>query len=125
MLVALFEDVAINTPRACQAWYHRQPLTFSRKPLLNRTFSRAPYIEASDVTIPIKTMSFNIKFSKVIGNGPRLGNLSTQTHNEIKTPHYIALSSRGAIPHISQDMLHDNTAVRGVFVALEDCECIE
>ena len=85
----------------------------------------APHIQASNVTIPIKTMKFDIKSSKAIGNGGRLGNLSTQTHNEIETPHYIALSSRGAIPHISQDILHDNTAVRGVFVALEDCECIE
>lgn len=54
--------------------------------------------------------------------GPRLGRLSLQGRNSIQTPHYLALSCRGSVPHLSQDMVKENTAINGLYTALEDCE---
>ena len=51
----------------------------------------------------------------------RLGNLQILSCANISTPHYIGLTSRGAIPHLSQDMMRDNTSFRGVYAAMEDC----
>ena len=55
-------------------------------------------------------------------NELRLGTLSCHRRVAIKTPHYVAITSRGAVPHLSQDMMRDNTAIKGIYVALEDCE---
>jgi len=53
---------------------------------------------------------------------PRLGCLCFQGRQPIDTPHYVAVSSRGAVPHLSQDMMRDNTAIGAMYAALEDCE---
>jgi hypothetical protein len=55
-------------------------------------------------------------------DGPRLGTMSMRGRSTVQTPHYFALSSRGAVPHISQDMMHDHTAIMSIYCALEDCE---
>ena len=55
-------------------------------------------------------------------NELRLGTLSCHGRVAIQTPHYVAITSRGAVPHLSQDMMRDNTAIKGIYVALEDCE---
>lgn len=52
----------------------------------------------------------------------RLGKLSCSGKKEIQTPNYIALSARGAVPHLSQDTVQNHTAIRGIHMALEDCE---
>lgn len=52
--------------------------------------------------------------------GARRGTLSLAGRS-ISTPHYLALTSRGAVPHISHDNLREHCAVRGVYLGLEDC----
>ena len=52
----------------------------------------------------------------------RLGRLHFQNRTPIHTPHYVASSSRGAVPHLSQDMMRSNTSIIGLYAALEDCE---
>ena len=52
----------------------------------------------------------------------RLGRLTVPHRSPIETPHYVAITSRGAVPHISQDLMRQHTGVQGVYVALEDCE---
>lgn len=52
---------------------------------------------------------------------PRLGSLLTKSVT-INTPHYVPNTSRGLVPHISQDMMQKHTEVQGVYLALEDCE---
>ena len=52
----------------------------------------------------------------------RLGKLSCLGKREIETPNYVALSARGAVPHLSQDTVRDHTAIKGVHMALEGCE---
>lgn len=56
-------------------------------------------------------------------NGARIGELLLPGRNAISTPHYIAVTSRGAVPHIAQDVFTDSTAIKGVHMALEDCKC--
>lgn len=55
-------------------------------------------------------------------SGARLGSLRLPGRNPISTPHYIANTSRGAVPHIAQDVFTDSTGIQGVYVAVEDCE---
>lgn len=54
--------------------------------------------------------------------GARVGSLTVHNQQTIKTPHYIAISSRGCVPHVTQDNLCRRTGVCGMHVALEDCE---
>ncbi|MCJ1288166.1 hypothetical protein MMC26_007521 [Xylographa opegraphella] len=54
------------------------------------------------------------------GASTRLGTLRFNNGTHIETPHYIATTSRGAVPHLSQDTMRDNTGIKGVYVALED-----
>ena len=38
------------------------------------------------------------------------------------TPHYIGITSRGVVPHLSQDTMQKHTKLKGIYVALEDRE---
>lgn len=53
----------------------------------------------------------------------RRGRLSLKGREPINTPCYLPPSSRGCVPHITQDTVRSNTGIRGIYVALEDCEC--
>jgi len=52
---------------------------------------------------------------------PRLGRLSLPGRKTLLTPQYIGNTSRGAVPHITQDNFHKHTEIGGVYVGLEDC----
>lgn len=52
---------------------------------------------------------------------PRLGRLSLPRRKSILTPALIGNTSRGVIPHISQDTFAKSLDLNGVYVALEDC----
>ncbi|KAI9763550.1 MAG: hypothetical protein M1835_007783 [Candelina submexicana] len=70
---------------------------------------------------PQKMLSFSCLRSPAKNRlGPRLGRLAPPSSARIETPHYIALTSRGAIPHLSPDLLKEHADIRGVHVALED-----
>lgn len=75
--------------------------------------------EYADSTTTTKCLAFDPMAGK---DGPRLGTISMRSRSTIQTPHYFALSSRGAVPHLSQDMMRDHTAIMGIYSALEDCE---
>jgi queuine tRNA-ribosyltransferase len=52
----------------------------------------------------------------------RAGTLAVSGKAPIQTPNYIALTSRGVVPHISPDVIIDgSTDFNGVYVAIEDC----
>ena len=51
----------------------------------------------------------------------RLGNLMFPKRKPMPTPNYIALTSRGVVPHLAQDMMRDQTSIGSVYTALEDC----
>ncbi|THW69861.1 tRNA-guanine transglycosylase [Aureobasidium pullulans] len=54
------------------------------------------------------------------GNAARTGLLNLPNRQPIKTPHYLALASRGAIPHLTQDNVAKHTDIRGAYMAVED-----
>ncbi|KAK1058019.1 hypothetical protein LTR12_000030 [Friedmanniomyces endolithicus] len=51
---------------------------------------------------------------------PRLGRLALPGRKVLETPHLLAITSRGAVPHITQDIFARDTSIGGVYVALED-----
>ncbi|KAF2153349.1 tRNA-guanine transglycosylase [Myriangium duriaei CBS 260.36] len=50
----------------------------------------------------------------------RLGTLNLPGRALIPTPNYIAITSRGAVPHITQDVYKNSTDIKGVYAAVED-----
>ncbi|KAK5137704.1 hypothetical protein LTR08_007275 [Meristemomyces frigidus] len=56
------------------------------------------------------------------GTGVRLGRLALPGRKPIATPHYLATTSRGVVPHLTQDTFVSATNINGVYVGLEDCK---
>ena len=52
---------------------------------------------------------------------PRLGRLTLAGRKNIVTPAFIGNTSRGIVPHISQDNFRKTADINGVYVPLEDC----
>ena len=52
----------------------------------------------------------------------RLGRLCFRGRTPTDTPHFFAVSSRGAVPHLSQDTMREQTSLKSMYTALEDCE---
>lgn len=57
------------------------------------------------------------------GTAARLGRLALPGRRILDTPHYLANTSRGVVPHITQDTFVRDTNLSGLYIALEDCEC--
>lgn len=53
---------------------------------------------------------------------PRLGQIALPGRRVIQTPNYTAVTSRGAVPHLTPDNLRQHTTVGAAYLALEDCE---
>ncbi|KAL3478411.1 tRNA-guanine transglycosylase family protein [Aspergillus californicus] len=51
---------------------------------------------------------------------PRLGRLSIAGRKSLSTPHYIPLTSRGMVPHLSHDVMSDSTSIGSLYMGLED-----
>lgn len=70
-------------------------------------------------------MSFQLLRPQSDKHEPRVGRLIFRGRNPIDTPHYLAATSRGAVPHLSQDMTRDNTSICALYTAVEDCEYLD
>ncbi|QDS68556.1 hypothetical protein FKW77_000074 [Venturia effusa] len=68
--------------------------------------------------LPEEMIAFTL--SSMSRSGPRLGQLALRGRATIKTPHYIANTSRGVVPHVSQDNLTKYCNINGLYVGLED-----
>jgi queuine tRNA-ribosyltransferase len=64
---------------------------------------------------------FTIIKSVSQGLGPRLGRLSIAGRKTFDTPHFLGITSRGVVPHLTQDTFAKDTSIGGVYVPLEDC----
>ena len=71
--------------------------------------------------LPQELLSFNILRTASTDNDARLGQLLHHGRPPIDTPHYFAISSRGTVPHMTPDMMRDETSIRGMYTGLEDC----
>lgn len=58
------------------------------------------------------------------GCAARLGRLSFAQRKPIETPSYIAITSRGAVPHLTPDNVARHTSFNAAYMALEDCESL-
>lgn len=56
------------------------------------------------------------------GSAARLGKLSFPGKKVVETPNFFAVTSRGAIPHLTPDNLKRHTSINGMYMALEDCK---
>ena len=56
------------------------------------------------------------------GSGARLGELTLPHRRSIQTPHYLAITSRGVVSHLSQDNLQRHTQIKAAYLGLEDCK---
>ncbi|PPJ58220.1 hypothetical protein CBER1_10208 [Cercospora berteroae] len=54
------------------------------------------------------------------GTAARLGRLALPGRRILDTPHYLANTSRGVVPHITQDTFARDTDINGLYIALED-----
>jgi hypothetical protein len=52
----------------------------------------------------------------------RLGKVTLAGRNAVKTPNFFAVTSRGAVPHLTPDVVLEHTDFGGVHMALEDCK---
>lgn len=52
---------------------------------------------------------------------PRLGRIAVAGRKTILTPAFIGNTSRGIVPHVSQDNFRKTDSINGVYVPLEDC----
>ncbi|KIW18202.1 hypothetical protein PV08_02490 [Exophiala spinifera] len=69
---------------------------------------------------PDEMLRFILQHGAVSELGARLGQLTIHDKPVIHTPHYIVPTSRGAIPHVSQDILRKHTRISAAYVSLED-----
>ncbi|GES65714.1 tRNA-guanine transglycosylase family protein [Aspergillus terreus] len=51
---------------------------------------------------------------------PRLGTLAFAGRKPISTPNFVSLTSRGAVSHISHDVMREQTAIGSLYFGLED-----
>lgn len=72
-------------------------------------------------TMPAHRMSFSVVGSSAPILAPRVGKLAIASRNAISTPHYIPLTSKGTVPHITHDLVQKETAINSLYVGLEDC----
>lgn len=66
-------------------------------------------------------MTFNVLGTPSPVLAPRVGKLAIAGRKSLSTPHYIPLTSRGAVPHIAHDLVQKETAINSLYVGLEDC----
>jgi queuine tRNA-ribosyltransferase subunit QTRTD1 len=53
---------------------------------------------------------------------PRIGTLALRGRTPIQTPHYVGNTSRGVVPHLSQDNQRRHSKFSSLYMPLEDCE---
>ncbi|KAK0752253.1 tRNA-guanine(15) transglycosylase-like protein [Schizothecium vesticola] len=77
---------------------------------------------SNDTQDDTPTMKFEVlKAAITDGSALRLGRLAFSGRRTIDTPNYFAVTSRGAIPHITPDNVNNHLHTSGVYMALEDC----
>ena len=66
-------------------------------------------------------MTFSVLGSAAPVLAPRVGKLAIPGRKALSTPHNLPDTSRGVVPHISQDNVRNETAISSLYVGLEDC----
>lgn len=74
-------------------------------------------------TPELRNMTFSVLGPAAPVLAPRAGTLAIAGRKTLSTPHYLPVTSRGVVPHISHDNVRKETAINGLYVGLEDCTC--
>jgi queuine tRNA-ribosyltransferase len=74
-------------------------------------------------TSGMSNMTFSVLGPAAPVLAPRAGTLAITGRKTLSTPHYLPVTSRGVVPHISHDNVRKETAINGLYVGLEDCMC--
>ena len=53
---------------------------------------------------------------------PRLGRVSVAGRKPILTPHFVPLTSKGVVPHLTHDVVQNETSIGCLYIGLEDCK---
>ena len=92
-------------------------------PLLVELWSTMADTGSSDLSpLPEEMLKLILDSSHNLLHSPRLGQLLSYGRPPIHTPHYVAATSRGVVPHLSQDVFQKHTDIRAVYMGLEDCK---
>ena len=77
----------------------------------------------SDVSLlPDEMLKFVLESAHGLLQSPRTGRILSHCQpSALLTPNFIAATSRGVVPHISQDVLQKHTDIGAVYMGLEDC----
>jgi queuine tRNA-ribosyltransferase subunit QTRTD1 len=71
-----------------------------------------------------ESMAFEILKNIDHNVSARLGRLAIKGRKVLETPNFLAVSSRGVLPHMTPDVIIASTRIEGVHMALEDCEFV-
>ena len=71
--------------------------------------------------LPDEMLRFVRESSHNLLDAPRLGQVLSVGRLPVHTPHYVAKTSRGVVPHLSQDVFQKHTDISAVHMGLEDC----
>lgn len=74
---------------------------------------------------PPAMLSFALRHGEHIKAGLRLGQLVVQGRPPVSTPSLVVPTSRGVVPHVTQDAFSKLTQLSAVYIALEDCKHID
>lgn len=78
---------------------------------------------SNDTPDDTPNMKFEVlKAAVAEGSALRLGRLAFSGRRTIDTPNYFAVTSRGAVPHITPDNANNHLDTSGVYMALENCK---
>lgn len=75
-----------------------------------------------DSKIQAGMLSFALKQGQQSHIGARLGELIVRNRGPIVTPNYVVPTSRGVVPHVTQDTQSKLTGIGAIYIGLEDCE---
>lgn len=78
--------------------------------------------ESPDMHVPTRKVFEVLGASIADGCVARVGRLSIPGRRPIDTPNYTAITSRGAIPHLTPDNVTRHTNLTSAYMALEDCK---
>ncbi|RMZ81617.1 hypothetical protein DV737_g2458, partial [Chaetothyriales sp. CBS 132003] len=79
----------------------------------------ASLAETSGAQLPVEMMKFIVDRGPELG-GPRVGRVLYKGRPPLQTPHYVAATSRGVVPHVAEDLFQRHTAISAVYMGLED-----